>query len=107
MQHAKIVEMHRTNGNELHKALAIIEAETGKVLNYRQLMQSQKHKLTWSKFSANEYGRLANGEGGCTKGTNTIKFINKGNIPSKRMKDVTYEKNLCLIRPVGVFMADS
>ena len=29
---------------KVHKALAIMEAETGKVLNYRQLMQSQKHK---------------------------------------------------------------
>ena len=99
MQHAKIVEMHRTNGNELHKALAIIEAETGKVLNYRQLMQSQKHKETWSKSSANKFERLANGVGGCIKGTNTIKFINKRNIPSKRMKDVTYGKFECLILP--------
>ncbi len=39
--------------NEVHKALAIMDAETGKVLNYRQLMQSQKHKETWSKSSAN------------------------------------------------------
>jgi hypothetical protein len=30
--------------NEVHKALAITEAVTGKVLNYRQLMQSQKKK---------------------------------------------------------------
>ncbi len=30
--------------NEVHKALAIMDAKTGKVLNYRQLMQSQKHK---------------------------------------------------------------
>ncbi len=41
--------------NEVHKALAIMDAETGKVLNYRQLMQSQKHKETWSKSSANEF----------------------------------------------------
>ena len=31
--------------NEVHKALAIMDAETGKVLNYRQLMQSQKHNM--------------------------------------------------------------
>jgi hypothetical protein len=29
---------------EVHKALALTEAVTGKVLNYRQLMQSQKKK---------------------------------------------------------------
>jgi hypothetical protein len=28
--------------NEVHKAMAIMDAETGKVLNYRQLLQSQK-----------------------------------------------------------------
>jgi hypothetical protein len=33
--------------NEVHKALAIMDAETGMVLNYRQLMQSKKHKETW------------------------------------------------------------
>ena len=37
--------------------------------------------------------------GGCIKGTNTIKFINKRDIPSKRMKDVKYGKFVCMIRP--------
>ncbi len=69
--------------NEVHKALAIMNAETGKVLNYRQLIKSQNHKETWSKLSANEFGRLANGVGGCIKGTNTIKFIHKCDLPSK------------------------
>jgi hypothetical protein len=85
--------------NEVHKALAIMDTETGKVLNYRQLMKSQEHKEIWSKLSANEFGRLANGVGGCIKGTNTIKFIKKCDILSKRMKDVTYRKFVCLIRP--------
>jgi len=35
--------------NEVHEALAVMEAETGKVLNYWQLMQSAKLKETWSK----------------------------------------------------------
>ena len=83
--------------NEVHKALAVMEAETGRVLNYRQLMQSLKHKETWSKLSANEFGRLANGVGGCIKGTNTIKFIHKRDIPSKQMKDVTYGQFVCMI----------
>ncbi len=50
--------------NKVHRAMAIMDAETGKVLNYRQLMQSQKHKETWSKLSADKFGRLANGVGG-------------------------------------------
>ena len=53
--------------NEVHKALAVMDAETGKVLNYWQLMQSSKHKETWSKSSAKEFGRLANGVGGRIK----------------------------------------
>ncbi len=85
--------------NEVHEALAMMDAETGKVLNYRQLMQSQKHKEIWSKLSANKFGRLENGVGGCIKGTNTIKFMNKHDIPSNRMRDVMYGKFVCLIRP--------
>ena len=85
--------------NEVHKALAVMDAETGKVLNYRQLMQSPKHKETWSKSSANEFGRLANGVGGRIKGTNTIKFIRKRDVPEIRMKDVRYRKFACCIRP--------
>lgn len=50
--------------NEVHEALAVMDAETGKVFNYRQLMQSKKHKEMWSKLSANELGQLANGVGG-------------------------------------------
>lgn len=30
---------------EVHQALAVMDAETGIVLKYRQLMQSMKHKL--------------------------------------------------------------
>jgi hypothetical protein len=62
-------------------------------------MQSQKHKEKWSILSANKFGRLANGVGGRIKGTNTIKFIHKRNVPNKRMKDVTYGKFVCTIRP--------
>ena len=50
-------------------------------------------------MSANEFGRLANGVGGCVKGTNTIKFVHRRDVPSKRMKDVTYGKFVCTIRP--------
>ena len=85
--------------NEVHEALAVMDTETGKVMNYKQLMQSQKHKETWSKSSANKFGRLANGVGGRIKGTNTIKFIHKRDVPSKQMKDVTYGQFVCCIRP--------
>ena len=85
--------------NEVHEALAVMDAETGIALNYRQLMQSSKHKEKWSKSSANKFGRLAKGVGGCIKGTNTIEFIWKFNVLSIRMKDVTYGQFVCCIRP--------
>ncbi len=85
--------------NDVHKALAVMDVETGKVFNYRQLMQSKKHRETWSKSSANEFGRLADGVGGRVKGTKTIRFIHKRDVPNNRMKDVTYGQFVCCIRP--------
>ena len=61
--------------NEVHQALAVLDAEMGKILNYRQLMRQPNYKNDWQLSSANEFGRLANGVGRRFKGTNTIKFI--------------------------------
>jgi hypothetical protein len=42
-------------------------ADTGKLLNYRQLMRSTKYREAWSLSSASKFGRLANGIGGRIK----------------------------------------
>jgi hypothetical protein len=42
--------------NEVHLAMAVIETDTGKLLNYRQLMNSPKYKKTWSLSAANKFG---------------------------------------------------
>jgi hypothetical protein len=56
--------------------MAVMDSDTGKLLNYRQLMQSTKYRKAWSLSSANEFGRLANGIGVRIKNpTNTIEFI--------------------------------
>jgi hypothetical protein len=56
--------------------MAVMDNDTGKLLNYSQLMNSPKYKKAWSLSAANEFGKLANGIGGCIKNpTNTIKFI--------------------------------
>ena len=53
-----------------------MDTNTGKLLNYQQLMRSSKYEKAWSLSSANEFGRLANGISGRTKNpTNTIEFI--------------------------------
>jgi hypothetical protein len=68
---------------------------TGEWLIYRQLIHDPKHKATWSHSVANEFGRLANGVGGCIKGTNTIIFIMKDQVPADRRKDVTHGSYTC------------
>ena len=84
--------------NEVHHAMAVMDAE-GKMLNYRQLIRNPKYKKQWNVSAANEFGRLANGVGGRIKGTNTIKFVHKRDVPKARMKDVTYGQFVCTVRP--------
>ena len=82
-----------------HQAMAVMDTESGKLLNYRQLLRSPKHKKAWSISAANEFGRLAQGVGGRIKGTNTIKFIHQRDVPKNRLKDVTYGQFVCTERP--------
>ena len=77
-----------------------MDKQSGKMLNYRQLMRHPDYREQWSLSSANEFGRLANGVGGRIKHpTNTIKFISKNEVPHGRRKDVTYGQFVCTIRP--------
>ena len=86
--------------SEVHQAMAVMDAETGQLLNYKQLIRSPKYKKDWSYSAANEFGRLANGVGGrIANPTNTIKFIRKQDIPKGRFKDVTYGTFVCSVRP--------
>jgi hypothetical protein len=80
-------------------ANAVLDEETGKMLNYRDLLRHPKYKEAWSKSSANEFGRLAQGVGGRVEGTETIFFIHKHEVPSDRFKDVTYASFVCTVRP--------
>jgi len=84
--------------NEVHQAMAVMDEETGQLLNYRQLLRSAKYKKEWSISSANEFGRLANGVGNRIKNpTNTIQFVRKKDIPQDRRKDVTYGSFVCSV----------
>ncbi len=74
----------------VEQAQLIHNKDTGKWLTYHQLIRNPKHKATWSHSAANKFGRLANGVGGCIKGTNTLIFITKDQVPGERRKDVTY-----------------
>ena len=78
---------------------AVMDLETGKMLNYRDLLKHPKLGKDWQRSAANEFGRLAQGVGDRIKGTNTIKFIKRETIPSDRQKDITYAGFVCKIRP--------
>jgi hypothetical protein len=86
--------------NEVHQAMAVMDADTRKLINYRQLMRSTKYRETWSLSSAKKIGRLANGISGRIKNpTNNVEFIFQHKVPMERMKDVTYGQFVCTVRP--------
>jgi hypothetical protein len=77
---------------------AVLDQETGQLLEYRQLLKHPRLKEVWNRSAADEFGRLAQGIGGRVKGTDTIRFIQKHEVPQDRFKDVTYVKFVCTIR---------
>jgi hypothetical protein len=79
-------------------AVPVLDQETGKLLEYRQLLKHPKFQEVWSRSAADEFGRLAQGIKGRVKATDTIRFIHKHEIPEDRFKDVTYIKFVCSIR---------
>jgi hypothetical protein len=76
-----------------------MDKDIGKLLNYRALLRHPAYHNEWTMSSANEFGRLANGISGRVKGTNTIRFIRKKDIPKDQVKDVTYGQFVCTIQP--------
>jgi hypothetical protein len=46
-----------------YRACAVIDEEPGKSMEYRDLLKDPKHRETWSRAAANEFGRLFNGVG--------------------------------------------
>ena len=77
---------------------SVLDQETGQLLEYRTLLKHPRFKEVWSRSAADEFGRLAQGIGGRIKGTDTIQFIHKHQIPQDRWKDITYIKFVCNIR---------
>ena len=81
------------------EANAITDPNTGKQLEYKQLINHPDNELrrTWQRSSANEFGRLAQGVGGRIDGTDTIKFLHHHEMPTNRRP--TYARFICEIRP--------
>jgi hypothetical protein len=62
-------------------ANAVICPDTGKSLKHNELITLLWHKIRWMRSTANEIGRLAQGLKRGVKGTNTIKFIIREDVP--------------------------
>jgi hypothetical protein len=62
-------------------AHTIFDKESGESLKYRALLTHPKHRKAWTHLSANEFGQLTQGVGTRIKGTDTIFFISKQDIP--------------------------
>ena len=63
------------------------------------IQASPQTPKAWGKGHANEVGRLAPGLPGIVEGTDTVKFIPKGDIPADRLKYCTYSWIVCNVRP--------
>ena len=90
--------LHRVE-QDIKRALAVMDHDSGKMMNYRQLRKHPKYNKAWTTSSANEFGRLASGVGGRVKGTKKIRFIHQDDVPQKRWKDITYGSFQCNVRP--------
>jgi hypothetical protein len=73
------------------------DPETGKSMEYCELITNLKTKAIWSHSAANKFGRLAQGVGGRINGTNIIHFIHHHEVPQD--KTLTYACFVCVLRP--------
>ncbi len=91
---------HRRTLRSAEQAQLIHDKDTNTYLKYRQLLQHPNYTKTWNISAANEFGRLDQGlKDRRGQGTNTFKFIRKDQVPTKRMKDVTYGSFSCDLKP--------
>ena len=73
-----------------HVLNAVLNKDTGKLVEYRHLIGDQKYRKIWGQAYGNKLGRLAQGMEVRVKVTNTIFFIPKEYLPAARWKGVTY-----------------
>ena len=79
-------------------AAAVLDGDTGELLEYQHLAKTPKYKDIWENSFGNETGRLAQdmpGRISKKKATNTTSFIKHNETPSKSRRDVTYTHTVC------------
>ena len=60
---------------------AVMDAETGEMMEYRHLIKKEKYRKTWGHSFCNKIDQLAQGIPGRVEGTNTFFFIEYEQIP--------------------------
>ena len=73
-------------------ANAVIDGDTGEIMEYRHLVKNPKHRERWQKSFSKEIRRLATT-------TETIRFVKMSEIPKDRLKDKTYARIVVSERP--------
>ena len=87
--------------------MPVLDKETGKTLELRQLRTHPKYKDTWNTSYCNELGRLCQGVGRGTsgtqqqrvKGTNTFRVTHYEDIPVHKGGDIFHTRVVCKVRP--------
>ena len=81
-----------------HYAAPITHSETGKSMEYKDLITDPSTRDTWLRSAANEFGCLAQGlSNNRVEPTNTIFFIPRSKVPKD--KRPTYARFFCSYRP--------
>ena len=63
---------------------AMLNEDTGELMEYHRLIRNPKYRELWTNSYGNELGRLAQEMPIRVKGTDTILFIHKNQVPADR-----------------------
>ena len=69
---------------------AVLDEDIVKLMEYRHLMKSPKYCHIYGTSYRKELGKTTEGMPGLVKGTDTIFFIDKSNVPTTCCKDIPY-----------------
>ena len=76
---------------------AIIRPDTGENMEYRHLIKDPAKSAAWKRSASNKFGRLMEGLKRGITGTQTIKLVQRSEIPKDRK--VSYTRFVCNYRP--------
>ncbi len=68
----------------------VLDEDDNKLMDYCAIMKNPKYQPLYAQSYSKEIGHLAQGLPGLVKGTDTILFIPKYDVPLNRLRDVTH-----------------